>query len=139
MVQQLMKEQPDYLNSVECPYGQMEMELLRKLSGPPGATATADTETRSDNFEDLDIEAETLRTLKDLISHEPDYTDATAVQGYFRTKTALLGKLHELKDRAKNQKSIGEFYGAVLGILDDLCSPGQKAEFRERLKEFSKK
>jgi hypothetical protein len=130
VVRALAKEQPKYFE--DSPYSPEIEQLIRAVPAPHGPSKQADTD-------DLDLLAELTSTLKDLKDYKPSKEDSTQAMGYFRTKTSLIDKLMELMDRGKNQKSISEFYAAVLLILEEVCTPTQVAQFSDKLKEFAAK
>ena len=130
VVRALAKEQPGYFEGP--PYSPEIEQLVRAIPAQQGASKQADSDA-------LDLLAELTSTLKDLKDYKPSKEDSAQAMGYFRTKTSLIDKLMELMDRGKNQKSISEFYAAVLLILEEVCTPTQVASFSDKLKEFAEK
>lgn len=132
IVKQLVDEHPSYF--LESPYPQtLEADLLRLFK----YTRHTVTEPRANvSDEELDVESELVTLFRSLKVAKPAATDADQM-AYYRTATALMERLLNLQDKAKNMKTMGEHHDMVLRFMEEICSPTQVEEFMSRLKELS--
>jgi hypothetical protein len=132
IVKQLVDEHPSYF--LESPYPQaLEADLL-KLFKYTRHTVTQPRDTVDD--EDLDVETELVNLFRNLKVAKPAANDPDQM-AYYRTATALMERLLNLQDKAKNIKTMGEHHNMVLRFMEEICSPTQVEEFLSRLKELS--
>lgn len=132
VVKQLVDEHPSYF--LESPYPQaLEADLLRLFK----YTRHTVTEPRHNvNDEELDVESELIVLFRSLKQAKPNATDGDQM-AYYRTATALMERLLNLQDKAKNMKTMGEHHDMVLQFMSEICSPTQIEEFMTRLKDLS--
>lgn len=129
IVRQLVEEHPSYF--LESPYPQdLEADLL-KLFKYTRHTVTA---PREDPAQDgnLDVETELVTLFRNLKLAKPNANDGDQM-AYYRTATALMERLLNLQDKAKNLKTMGEHHDMVLRFMEEICSPTQVQEFMSRL------
>jgi len=132
VVKQLVDEHPSYF--LESPYPQaLEADLLR-LFKYTRHTVTMPRDVQTE--EDLDVETELVTLFRNLKLAKPNATDGDQM-AYYRTATALMERLLNLQDKAKNIKTMGEHHDLVLRFMEEICSPTQVEEFMSRLKELS--
>ena len=86
--------------------------------------------------EELDVESELIVLFRSLKQAKPNATDGDQM-AYYRTATALMERLLNLQDKAKNIKTMGEHHDLVLRFMEEICSPTQVEEFMTRLKDLS--
>lgn len=120
-----------YLDDPNCPYPEKVCDLMRQV---------VSEETNPEDMTDLDLVYESSRLFKELKDAKDSFgkDDHAEAMAYFRTSTSLLEKLVTMKERANNVKNISQFYGSVLGVMEELLEPEQITEVRNRLKEYTK-
>jgi hypothetical protein len=132
VVKQLVDEHPSYF--LESPYPQaLEADLL-KLFKYTRHTVTMPRDVQTE--EDLDVESELVVLFRSLKQAKPNASDGDQM-AYYRTATALMERLLNLQDKAKNMKTMGEHHDMVLRFMSEICSPTQIEEFMTRLKDLS--
>lgn len=128
-----MRQDPQYLDKKECPYGPVVKELLRSLAKPTSGVervALNPTDER-DPFEVIGEQLEdSIRTLDELYNGlEPK----ERVQ-YQKVKVDQLGKLIDLKEKLLNLKQNHEFRQTIVRFLEEICTKDQITDLMERLK-----
>jgi hypothetical protein len=126
-------EDPNYLHSDDCPYGEALVNALSPIETEVVAIESGEAEDT-----EVDLALETRVIYNELKTAKASFAegDHSEKMSYFRVSTALLEKLVSMQERALNIRDISRFYSAVLAILEEVAEPGQVSEIRERLKEF---
>lgn len=133
VVREQLRLDPGFLDDPTCPYPADVLELLKHLA--PAAQAVSGQFLRRSGSKHAILEDE----LQDLYLEIRDFgkklskDDVTEFMSYFRTRTTLLEKLVSLTERAVSVKEAQRFQDIVMGILEDMLSPDQRAEALELL------
>lgn len=130
-----MEKDRGYLDSDECPYSDTVKAFFKKKIG------LVDGEVEnlfaiSEGETDLDkIEEQIRAVINDLedFGRKLTIADSTDKMGYFRTKTALIEKLLNMRERVFNIKEINDFKTTVLAFMNEVLSKDQITDFMRRL------
>jgi hypothetical protein len=122
-----LKEDPNFLNQSPYPMDVRDW-LVRQAAGG---------ETSDVKLEDLETEAQTLfLQLKKLSKDVEAGTEVKDKLSYIKAATSLLDKLILLKERAADVKQQAKFQNTVLTLLEEICTPDQRTQVMERLKDY---
>lgn len=85
----------------------------------------------------VDIDAEVQNLYKELVDTKTGLKDKDNAEkmAYFRVATSLLEKLVGLRERANNVHQIGQFYGVVLAVMEEVLDASQVTVVRNKLME----
>ena len=130
VIVQSLKKDPNYLNAPECPYSETIKSFFRNQQGPVEVIDLFDGE---DQILILDKQIEKL--LNDLEAFAGTLMDADHSEKlqYFKTKTVLIERLIAMKERIVNLKELNDFRGAVIQLLDEVCTKDQITQFMKGL------
>lgn len=133
VVREQLRLDPAYLDDPACPYPADVLELL-KLLAPAAPEADGGFLRRAGSkHEILEDEAQNLYLEIRDFGQKLKVDDVTERMSYYRTRTALLEKLISLTERAASMSETQRFQDVVMGILEDMLSPDQRAEALDRL------
>lgn len=122
-----LKANPDYLLGANYPKEVMELFL--------GTQA----ELSEEAIDALDVPVEIEKMFRDLKKTRDGFAanDSAEKIAYFRLAISLLEKLVALKERATNLRRIGQFYEAVLQVLEEYLPPAAVTKVRDRMAELA--
>lgn len=149
---------PDFLKAADCPYDRDVVDTIMSLfkvktvekiiyKGAPAGVPTAKRgrpRKEGDLSESNEIQVEDEITdlmvqLKNLSVNEKGedkaLDSATKIQ-IIKTKSALIEKVLQMRERANNVRRAAHFQETVMGILDDIVTEDGRALLLERLEPF---
>lgn len=130
-----MEKDGGYLDSPECPYSDQIKAFFRKkidVSAAKGGEIV-------DLFEGEDqlglLEDQIKALINDLESYgkKLEASDSTEKMAYFRTKTALIEKLVNMRERVFTIKEINDFRSTVIAFMNESLTKDQITAFMKRL------
>lgn len=133
VVREQLRLDPGYLDDPACPYHTDVLELLKHLAPAAPEVSGQFLRRSGSKHEILEDEAQQLYLEIRDFGQKLKVDDVTERMSYYRTRTALLEKLISLTERAASMGEIQRFQDVVMGILEDMLSPDQRAEALERL------
>ncbi len=133
-----MEKDTGYLDSNECPYSEQVKSFFRKkiASEGGGSKGSIDLFQIGEGETDLDkLTEQIMAVINDLeeFGRKLTIADSPDKMGYFRTKTALIEKLVNMRERVFSIKEINEFKSTILSFMDEVLTKDQITEFMRRL------
>lgn len=145
------EEAVEYLTAGECPYQPVLKQVLRAwlapaVGGEPGLdgnlgvaplfqdNASGQTdEDRADLV--LDEVQRTIDAMRN-IEQSLDADDTDSKMNLLKSKTGLLEKWVQIKERSYSIKQVAEFQRLVVSVLDDMLDKDKVQDFKKRLAEI---
>lgn len=128
-----MAANPGYLDNVDCPFSPSLKGLLRELSAP-GAAGPSDYEAATDKNEYIELEIGRVITDLNLLQAGLGKADHTEKLAVAKARTGLIEKLISSRERIANVREMNQFVSRVMQFLDDLCTPDQITDLKNRLR-----
>lgn len=139
LVVQLVQEIEGYLNDPDCPYGEGIKQLFNnnnpsKYFDNLDSTNGIDLNDDSALADQLNILYSRMQEYWTEVKHSDKSQDKNS---YFRTSTALIEKLIDLKERASRIQQANSFTSEMIRIMDEIMTPDQRNEVKLRLEKFN--
>lgn len=139
-----------YLTDPECPYDPKTKQFVKEVVAfrtGRSASSQAQPEVKkplppvSEDEIDSTLASDLHAVFRDLKDYGKGIsaTDQTERMAYFRTATSLLERLVNARERALGVKQIKDFQDTVLNIMEEICSPDQRTEVMDRLRQAIKR
>lgn len=134
-----LEQDPNYLESTECPYSEVVKAFFRKAISGSGTGGGGAGEAPSLFIEGQDelmvLDEQVVKVLNDLENFGRGLTnaDVTEKTAYFRVKTSLLEKLLTMRERVANLKEINDFRDTILSFMDETLTKDQISDLMKRL------
>ena len=126
-----VRKDPLYLDRKECPYSDQVKALFRRFVTEEMVTVDVFAEGDYDNALDKQVE----KIINDLEAYALTLGtgDVSERLQYLKTKTTLVEKLINMRERLVNLKELNEFRGVILGFMGDVCTKDQITDLMKRL------
>lgn len=133
------KEGPEWLDKRECKYSQTIKKFLLETSAgvvaaPGGDLDVPDLFEGNDEPEVLDRQIQKILNRMDAMEAQLGGMEPNEKLAFFKTRTTLLEKLINLREKTTNLKEMSDFKAKIIGFLDEICTPDQITNLMERLK-----
>lgn len=131
-IAQNLVQDPGYLDHPECPYGDPLKNFFRSRletrSGP-----VIDIFAGEDELIVLDTQI--IKVINDLEAFGNKLTGEEVAEkmAYFRTKTSLIEKLVNMREKLANLKEINDFRSIILDFMNETCTKDQITLLMHRL------
>lgn len=135
VVVQNMEKDAEYLDSPDCPYSDTVKAFFRRKIGVV-SEGSIDLFVLEEGETDLDkLEEQIMAVINDLedFGRKLTVADSTDKMGYFRTKTALIEKLVNMRERVFTIKEINDFKSTILSFMDEVLTKDQITDFMRRI------
>lgn len=125
-----LKQFPDILDRLECPYPPGVKTILRRLLDTVGGTAPPLVE-----YDDDSLISEITALYQELKNTDikGEAKDAIAM---LKARADLMTKMVGLKEKALNVRDISRFQKTVVEIVHNTLTPAQREEFFQELKQY---
>lgn len=147
----------NYLRSDECPYSPglriLLGRMLNGVGGGGGGSAAVEEVVRIFDVPDGDKYDVVLREVEATIEEMKAIERQLGIGGggggeggggdtgdriqLVKAKTSLLEKWATLKERVLTLKEMSQFQLVIIGAMDDILTVDERAEFRDRLRNFA--
>lgn len=110
----------------------MFADLYRRIRD----AASQASDITDEELNSIDVEKEARKLFVRMTRHHSDFgeMDASERNQYFRVRTALLEKLQQIEEKAKDVKKRNEHDKLIFDIFSDILTVDQKELFLEKLK-----
>lgn len=134
LIIQNLEQNPEYLDAPECPYSDSVKDLFRKFRGAAATIEDFDLFDGDDEYEVV-LDKQVEKLLNDLESFGMTLGsgDTSEKIQYFKTKSVLIEKLVNLRERLMNLRELAEFRSVIIGFLEDVCDKDQVTKLMQRL------
>lgn len=127
----------DYFDDAECPYSEATKKFLRGFL-EDGRSVVEDVANIFDGddvveVEVLDVQIQKILSRMDAMEKELGGMEPNERLNFFKTRTALMEKLINMREKTENLRMLSEFKAVVVSVLEDVCDADQIGEFRKRL------
>lgn len=147
------EEAVEYLTAGECPYQPVLKQVLRAwlapgeaggagggLNGNLGVAPLFQDNASGQTDEDradlvLDEVQRTIDAMRN-IEQSLDADDTDSKMNLLKSKTGLLEKWVQIKERSYSIKQVAEFQRLVVSVLDDMLDKDKVQDFKKRLAEI---
>lgn len=130
----------DYFDDAECPYSEATKKFLRGflVKGVERMEGVEDVANIFDGddvveVEVLDVQIQKILSRMDAMEKELGGMEPNERLNFFKTRTALMEKLINMREKTENLRMLSEFKAVVVSVLEDVCDADQINEFRRRL------
>lgn len=127
----------DYFDDAECPYSEATKKFLRGflVKGIGGVEDVENIFVGEDvvEVEVLDVQIQKILSRMDAMEKELGGMEPNERLNFFKTRTALMEKLINMREKTENLRMLSEFKAVVVSVLEDVCDADQINEFRRRL------
>lgn len=132
VVVQNLEQDGNYLNSSECPYSDTVKQFFqRKIE----AKKIDGIDIFAGEDELIVLDSQIIKVINDLeeFGMKIGSADVTEKMAYFRTKTALIEKLVNMRERLTNLKEINDFRLTLLQFMNEILSKDQITALMHKL------
>lgn len=135
VVLEQLKTVEDYLDRPECPYTPVIKDFLRRFQPQPAVSVAPPVlfEEGQDKLEVIEAQVASLIVDLDHFGRSLGSAEHSERLQYFKTKTGLLEKLIDMRERTLNLREMHVFRQTVMGFLEEICTKDQTTELMRRL------
>ena len=134
-VVQNLEQDAGYLDHPDCPYSPAIKSFFKSKIQTTVSGGGADFDLFEGADELLVLDEQIIKVINDLENFGNTLTanDVTEKMAYFRTKTSLIEKLVNMRERLANLKEINDFRTIILDFMNEICSKDQITTLMHRL------
>ncbi len=131
-----IQKDPNYLDHSDCPYDDKTKEFFRKRIDVVGSNGVSDSPNLFEGENELEVlDEQIIKVINDLevFGQKLTVAESPDKMGYFRTKTALIEKLVNMRERVFNIKEINDFKLTLLAFMNEILTKDQVTNLMSRL------
>ncbi len=132
IVTKSLDKDPNYLDHPDCPYTDVIKAFFRRQTGG-NSLEVVDIFEGKDEVEVIDQQIQKVLSDLEAMGDQMKNAETNERLAYFKTKTSLIEKLINMKERVFNLKELSEFRNTLLAAIEDICTKDQITYFLRRL------
>jgi hypothetical protein len=135
VVVQNIEKDGSYLDHPDCPYSDTVKNFFRKKIEVSSGNGSEIVDLFEEGGTASEIDTQVISVINELEGWGNKLTtaDNSDKMGYFRTKTALLDKLLNMRERAVTIKEVNDFRQTIVTFMDEVLTKDQITDFMRRI------